>query len=205
MQALAITEHASLSISFASGSTGSGIIATLSLTTQSAANILTEDTQVLQVLATEVQNLFTKKGKKAKSSSKADKHAGHSHTAAKGRKASKSSPKADKHASHNHTAAKGGKATKHSTNAGKHASLKKKKEKKGKALKLPHAWKKQTGTAGKHHRGNGAGMSASLGVMALFIAVGAVIKYRRSQQRNGFDVIEEEPAEPAKESTPLLA
>ena len=145
-------------------------------------NVLTEDPQVLQVLATEVQNLFTKKGKKSKSSSKAHKHAGHNHTAAKGGKASKHGTKAGKHAGHNHT-----------------------KEKKGKASKHAAAMKMQTGTAEKHHQGGVAGMQATLGVMVFFIAVGAAIKHWRIRQRNGFDVIEEEPAEPAKENTPLLA
>ena len=56
---------------------------------------------------------------------KADKHAGHNHTATKGKgsTASKNSTKADKHAGHNHTATKGkgSKASKNSTKADKHA------------------------------------------------------------------------------------
>jgi hypothetical protein len=64
LQTLDITEYATMPISFASGSgrtrrRSSGIIATLFPQTQTAANILTKDPQVLHVLTAVVQNVFT--------------------------------------------------------------------------------------------------------------------------------------------------
>ena len=57
---------------------------------------------------------------------KADKHAGHNHTATKGKgsTASKNSTKADKHAGHNHTAASTKKAKCHNKGKGKKGSKK---------------------------------------------------------------------------------
>ena len=112
-------------------------------------------------------------------------------TAAKGGKGTKSGrfgPKKSRGGLfHNHTAAKGGDASSHSTDV-----------------------RRKKGAYQAYHQGDVSGTQGSSGGMALgitsvilFIAVGAATKYWRIRQ-SGFDAIEEEPAEPANESTPLL-
>ena len=63
---------------------------------------------------------------------------------------------------------------------------------------------RHTGSAGNRQKAAVTGTLTSFGVAFVFIAVGAVLKYK-IQKRKGFNVIEEEAAEPAKEDTPLLA
>ena len=63
---------------------------------------------------------------------------------------------------------------------------------------------RHTGSAGNRQKAAVTGTLTSFGVAFVFIAVGAVLKYK-IQKRKGFNVIEEEAAEPAKENTPLLA